>query len=205
MSTMMAGAGKFLAGEQYAAQTVGDYLSLITSEYQPCTKMMAWLSANLQLYSDLAQCALAIPAAFDISLASGVQLDILGGIVGQSRVMPFQPSDDVSPILDDATYRLLIQARAFQNHWDGSIGSLFTIWRSLFPGGILLITDNEDMTISLYVAGAFTSIIKDLISKGFILPRPEGVLYNFTFATLPIFGFDRDDAYIGPFDTGHFV
>jgi hypothetical protein len=61
------------------------------------------------------------------------------------------------------------------------------------------------MSVSFFLAGGFTSLIKDLISNGFIIPRPEGVLYDYTFATQPIFGFDLNTAFIAGFDTGHFA
>ena len=51
------------------------------------------------------------------------QLDALGTLVGQSRQVPFQPSGGVSPILDDNTYRILLQAKIAQNQFDGQIDS----------------------------------------------------------------------------------
>ncbi len=181
------------------------YKGLITSEYQTSPKMLAWLEANLRPYQDALECMAALLAAFDLDQAVGVQLDILGAIIGQSRTVGFQPSNSVSPVLDDDTYRFLLRARIFWNHWDGKTPSLLAFWKTLFPGGTLIYSDNQDMSVSIFVAGAFTSIIKDLISYGYIIPRPQGVLYTITFATLPILGFDRDDDYVAGFDKGHFA
>jgi hypothetical protein len=47
--------------------------------------------------------------------------------------------------------------------------------------------------------------VQDLILQGYILPRPQGVLYIISFAVLPMFGVDRYDAYVAGFDGGHFV
>lgn len=184
---------------------VNYYLRLITSQYQKSANMLAWLTANGAVYADIVACADSFSTAFDIDAAIGVQLDVLGTIVGQPRTMPFQPSNGVSPVLDDATYRLLIRARAMQNHWNGKISGLWTIWKRLFPGGFLLIQDHQDMTVSFYIGVGLTSILQDLIVQGMILPRPQCVLYNYTFATLPMLGFDRNDDYIAGFDVGHFV
>ena len=158
---------------------------------------------NCQILQDAYNCVNNFPSAFDLQLAVGPQLDALGVIIGQSRTVGFQPSNSVSPILDDTTYRLLLQARVFQNHWGGTTQELRPIWNALFPGGTLLITDNQNMTVSIVVAGAFTSIIQDLILNGYILPRPQGVLYDIALAELPIFGADLNTAFIAGVDLGH--
>lgn len=181
------------------------YLNLFTSEYRQSTRMLAWARANLQIFLDTLNCLQSFGAAFNLDTAAGAQLDILGVIIGQSRTVGFQPSGGVSPVLDDATYRLLLQARVAQNHWNGRIDSLIQIWQQLFPGGPLVVEDHQDMTVDLYVGGAFTSIVQDLILDGYIIPRPQGVLYIISFAVLPMFGVDRYDAYVAGFDGGHFV
>jgi hypothetical protein len=107
----------------------------------------------------------------------------------------------VSPILDDTTYRLLLQATIYRNHWNGLLSSLRTIWNALFPSGVLLFTDNQNMTVNFYIAAAFTSIIQDLITNNLILPRPQGVLYTFSFATLPLLGYDEATPYIAGWAT----
>lgn len=181
------------------------YLQLVTSEYQISTNMLAWLKANLQPYQDGLACLYAFAVAFDLDTAVGPQLDILGSIIGESRIVSFQPSNGVSPVLDDTTYRLLLYAARFRNHWDGRLVSILGMWRTLFPGGTLMMQDNQDMSVSVYVAGAFTSILKDLILNGYILPTPQGVLYNYTFAGLPMLGFDRNDTIVAGFDQGLFT
>lgn len=189
------------------AQTlpVGYYLSLLTSEYQSATNLLSWLTAPLSILDDASQLLAGLVTFFDLASASGVQLDTLGAIVGQSRTVGFQPTSGVSPILDDATYRTLLQAKIAQNQWDGSISSLQTIWKALFPGGSITIADAQNMTATVVMSGAFTSILQDLIRNGYIVPRPEGVLYTYTFAALPAFGFDVSNAYIAGFDAGHFA
>ena len=183
------------------------YLRKITSEYQAgaSPNMLAWLQTNIQLYEDMLACLSTFTVAFNPATAIGAQLDVLGAIIGQSRTVTFQPTGSVSPVLDDVTYRILLQARILQNHWNGKIDSLFGIWQAIFPGGTLIVNDAQNMTVAIYVAGAFTSIIKDLITNGYILPRPQTVQYTYSFATLPMLGFDRDDAYVQGFDGGYFT
>lgn len=179
------------------------YLGLFTSEYRTKPKFIAFAAKAWQPIDDLTNCLSFLTGTFDLSVAQGVQLDICGQIVGVKRTVPFQPSNSVSPILDDATYRLLLYATIAKNTWDGKLVSLYPIWKSLFPGGRLVINDNQNMTATVILSGSFTSIIQDLITNGFIVPRPEGVLYDYTYSDLPIFGADLNNAFIAGADLGH--
>jgi hypothetical protein len=182
------------------------YLGLVTSQYQTNSpKLLAFLRILLQYVDDVAQCIAGFTRDFDVDWAVGVQLDTVGVIVGASRRVGFQPSGGVSPVLDDDTYRLYIKARIAQNQWDGTIDSLQPIWQTLFQGGTIVIVDSQDMTAEIILTGAFSSILQDLIENGYIVPRPQGVLYTYTFSELPIFGFDQDNAFIAGFDHGHFA
>lgn len=178
---------------------------LVSSQYRFSTNFLTWLTANLQLYQDDIACGAAFPQAFAVQSASGAQLDILGSIIGQSRTVAFQPSNGVSPVLIDDVYRLLLQARIFQNHWSGKFVDLFGIRNAVFPGGFLAITDHQDMTLTFYVAIPGSSIIQDLVVNGYIFPRPQAVQYIFNIANPPLFGFDVNNAFAAGFDQGHFA
>ena len=130
---------------------------------------------------------------------------MLGQIIGQSRTVAFQPSNNISPTLNDASYRILLKARIAQNQWQGTIDELQGIWARLFPGGQISVIDSQNMSANVILTGAFTSIMIDLIVNGYIVPRPEGVLYNYLFPVLPAFGTDQNTAYIGGPDRGHLI
>ena len=181
------------------------YTGLLTSEYASSRNMLDWLEASLYPFQDLQVCLNSFVEAFSLDSAVGAQLDIIGEIVGQARTVGFQPSGGVSPILDDQTYRLALKSCVAQNHWDGTLDGLINIWKALFPGGIIIVNDHQNMTVDLYVAAAFTSIIADLILNGYMLPRPQGVLYTYSLAVLPMFGFDRGDSYVAGFDVGRMI
>lgn len=180
-----------------------DYPAYFTSQYQLTTRLKSWANVWLNKLDDMLTCLAAFPPLFDIDTAAGNPLDILGQLIGQSRIVGFQPSAGISPRLDDATYKILLKARIAQNQWDGKIDSLQLIWRNLFPGGTLNIQDAQNMTATIICSGAFSSIVQDLIRNGYIVPRPQGVLYNFAFTTLPAFGTDQDNEYIAGWDRGH--
>lgn len=181
------------------------YLNLLTSEYQTSPKLLAYGAVLLQPLDDISQCLLSFAAAIDIDLATGALLDLRGQIVGQSRTVGFQPSNGVSPVLDDTTYRLLLKARIAQNHWNGQIDGLQAIWQQLFPGGQIVIEDAQNMTATILVRGAFSSIEQDLIRNGYIVPRPQAVLYTISFAALPALGFDQNTSEVAGADLGHFA
>ena len=181
---------------------IGYYLGLLASQYANSPKLNKMLYVLLKKFDDVSQCLVQMQTAFDLDTAVGVQLDRLGESAGASRMVPFQPSNSVSPLLDDATYRIYIKAKIAQNQWDGTIDSLYTLWQQLFPGGKITIADQQNMTAEIFLAGSFTSILQDLIIHGMIIPRPEGVLYDYVFTHLPAFGFDLNNAYVAGFDTG---
>lgn len=180
------------------------YLNLFTSQYKTAAKLQAWQTVLLQPFSDIMSCAQQITAAYDIDTAIGVQLDVLGQIIGAKRTVSFQPSMGVSPILDDSTYRLLLYAKRAINTWNGKILSLYPLWQTLFPGGSIVFIDNQNMTATVVLAGTFSSIQSDLIQNDLIIPRPETVLYKYVVApSLPLFGSDSNNAYIAGADIGH--
>jgi hypothetical protein len=276
---------------------IGYYISLITSLYRTKPKFIAWLTALLTPLCQTNSLLKNFDAAFDLDQAVGVQLDILGQLIGVSRTVQFQPpgtnggviqslslsnggsgysaqtpfgpgdslvllagnnnavvkvkqvslrpvvgrilaftvsnpgsgyaiqnnvpttgghgtgatfnitavSAATSAILEDGDYRILLKAKIMQNQWDGRANSLYASWQQLFPGGQLSIQDNQNMTATVIATGAFSDVTKSLIENGYIVPRPQGVLYTYVFPTLPAFGFDGDHTFIAGFDEGHWT
>lgn len=189
-------------GIPYQVPSLNYYLTLLTSQYQNSPNLKAFMVALLQPFIDAGVVIGQLVNAFDIDAAIGPQLDVLGLLIGASRTVSFQPASGLSPVLNDPTYRLYLKAKIAQNQWDGTATSLYRIWAQLFPGGTINIQDNQDMTAVIFLSGSFTPIIQQLITNGLIVPRPEGVLYNYVFGDLPLFGFDLDNTFIAGFDVG---
>jgi hypothetical protein len=184
---------------------IGYYAALLTSQYANSKKLKALLYVLLKKFDDVSQVMVAMDTALDLDSAVGIQLDMLGVTVGAFRTVDFQPSSGVSPILDDTTYRLYIKAKIAANQWDGTVVSLYPVWRQLFQAGTIVILDGQNMTATITLTGAFTSIVKDLITHDYIIPRPEGVLYTYLFGELPYFGFGSSPGFIAGFGEGHWV
>ena len=160
---------------------VSTYLDRITSQHKTKPKFMALLKARLQPFIDLAELLNTFDAAFDLDTAVGVQLDTLGQYIGVGRLLKFQPEGGESPILDDETYRMLLRAKISMNMWDGTIPSAKILWNNLFPDFVILIRDNQDMTLNITIIGWTSVLERELVSRGYFSPKPMGVSICFDF------------------------
>lgn len=154
---------------------ITNYLNLITSEHRSQPNFTAWLSAALQKVDDGMTMTNSIPSSFDVDSAVGVQLDVLGTIVGRGRVLNFQPADGSSPVLDDTHYRLAIKAKIAQNQWDGTTPQIYDIWNALFPNDTLQIVDNQNMTMKALIGGQLDLLSIEMLAQGYIIPKPQTV------------------------------
>ena len=194
----------------------GYYTGLLTSQYSESYKLKRLLFTLLKKFDDVSQVLVRMDTALDLDSAVGIQLDMLGAIAGASRTLGFQPSFGVSPVLDDASYRIYIKAKIAQNQWDGTLTSLYAIWAYLFPTVRIVVADNQNMTATLFIGGLPSTILIDMIAgyavsgalsgtvhDGLIVPRPEGVEYTFNLVTLPVFGFGLvDTPYVAAWGVG---
>lgn len=197
---------------------VTDYSARITSEHNDKPKFVALVeTAGAGLPVDARNLLQEMAADFDVDLAIGVQLDAVGAWVGLARIVTIEPSE-AFPIpaepyqvsLDDATYRRLIKARALANRWDGTPEQTVAILAAFYgpAGEAAAVFDNQDMSIDLYLAGAFPTAAEAAVLSQFLLPvRPAGVRVNATHISPsggPLFGLDYDTTFISGPDVGGF-
>jgi hypothetical protein len=211
--------------------TIDAYLALITAYHRGKPKFSATVSALVDPLAQLQAFLQALPGQFDLDVAIGAQLDVIGIWVGESRYVktplqgvyfsfdieglgfdqgvwqgPFDPDNGLNR-LDDDSYRLLIRAKIAANQWDGTLPQAQQILDTLFAGtgSDVFIQDNQDMTIVIGVSGEIPdAVAQELILGGYLPLKPEGVRvdYMVTSARGPIFGFDVDNRFIGGFDHG---
>jgi len=184
---------------------INRYLNLITSEHRERPRFISTLSAPLSLTDDVVDALKMFDYEFDLDFATGVQLNVLGDIVGVKRTLTFQPSGGVSSILDDETYRLIIKTKIAKNQWNGTIPGLLSIWKSIFPTIELIIRDNMNMTADIVVVGLGSTLHRELVENGYVLPKPEGVRYNVYYTDNIVFAFDLDNEYFSGFDVGSWL
>lgn len=157
------------------------YLNKVTSQHKTKPKFMSWLGKNLDLVEDIAKVLNKMDDDFDVYRAVGKQQDILGDVIGRSRSLDFQPADGSNPRLDDDLYRVVQLAKISMNQWDGTIPGAVELWKNLFPDYQIIIEDNQDMSMDLSIIGLASSFEKELMSRGYIAPKPEGVRLNYEF------------------------
>lgn len=151
------------------------YLNLVTSQHQNKPKFTVWLSSTLSILDDANTLAVNFNTYFDLDLAVGAQLDVLGKIVGVSRNVSYQPLDGSSPVLSDNSYRILIKVKISKNSWDGTIPSIYNLWKNIFPQFGIRVIDNQNMSMKAVLTGQIDSSTQQLIDNAYIVPKPMGV------------------------------
>ena len=79
------------------------------------------------------------------------------------------------------------------------------MWKNLFPENPVLIVDRQNMTVTVAVVGLVDQLSRDLISHGYIVPKPVGVRYEYGFTTNPIYSQDLDTDWLKGFDEGYWL
>lgn len=172
-----------------------DYVGLIPSYHRGQPRFTATIALTSGAFADLTNAVKTLPAAFDLDLAIGAQLDCVGAWVGRSRFVatplasvwfsfdvaglgvdqgvwrdPYA-SDTGLTRLDDETYRLLLRAKIAANHWNGRVESLAAVLAPLFGTGavIVYLEDRQDMHMVVGLAGALPdALVLSLFSAGYL-------------------------------------
>jgi len=186
---------------------IDDYLNLITSEHRTKPKYIAWLTGALDIINDIQSFLSDMYTHFDIDTAIGQQLDVAGQRLNVPRQLSFQPSNGVSAIMDDETYRIVLKSEIASAHFDGTAPGLYSLFQTALgnTGLYFGIQDNQDMTVSVFVYGATTSIIKDLILNGYIIPKPEGIKLTTSVSSNKIFGWGLETEIFGGWGEGYWL
>lgn len=184
--------------------SVSDYLKLITSAWQGKPKFTAVITADTSVQVQVLNLLASMIALFDLDVAAGNQLDIIGQWVGISREVAI-PSAGVyftwdgtdytlgwdygswapptTPVtitsLPDDAYRTLIRAKIAANRWDGTTTGAYAIWDAIFPTFKILIIDHQDMSYDLAIVGGIVdSLTLALLTGGYLPLKPEGIRIN---------------------------
>ena len=213
--------------------TTNDYLQLITSEHRDKANFSAMVELDTSFAVRVQNLLITMIPIFDVDVAVGSQLDVIGQWVGISRNIsipisgiyfswdstsdvgweygtwkdPLAPSSITS--LPDDAYRTLIRAKIAANKWDGTTEGAYTVWESVFPQYNILIQDNQNMSYDLIIVGAIVdSLTLALLVEGYLPLKPEGVHIDSYFVpadTNPAFGWDLDSPLITGWDTGSWM
>lgn len=213
---------------------IQDYLDLIPPPNNIQPKFMEWLEKNFQPLIDSQTVINSMVEAFHIDEAVGDQLDVLGAILGLPRKVNFQPGGGASAILSDDFYRIALKAKIIQNQWKGTKNEIYDFWETFLPQYPVLILDNEDMSMSVLVAGMpndlagtksfgydapddevggydegywepFNGVLRDLVLNGYFTPKPAGVSVSYSFLEDPVFGYDLSSDLMKGYDEGEWI
>lgn len=180
-----------------------DYLDLIPPANSDKPNFLAFLSAMVQPFVDEINVLEGVPLKFDLDVAQGMQLDVVGEWVGLSRILAVPisgvyfsfdtsgvgfdqglwlgPSDPTEGVvtLDDETYRNFLYIKIAANHWNGSLGDAQRILAEVFQsqtGTLFFIQDNFDMTMTIGIAGVLPSeLFIALLQDRYIFLKPAAV------------------------------
>lgn len=211
--------------------TIDEYLSLITSEHRDKAKFESMVSLDVSLQVQVQSLMTQMfTTLFDLDLAYGAQLDIIGKWVGVSRRIkvpipavyfswdadytlgweygswaPPSAPTSITELPDDA-YRTLIRTKIAANRWDGTTTGAYTIWDSIFTAYTILIQDFQDMSYDLIIVGGIVdSLTLALLTGGYLPLKPEAIRINNYIVPVndgPLFGWDLENDYIQGWETG---
>jgi hypothetical protein len=122
--------------------------SRIYEQFKDSASWEKWVVFLGDMMQDLEDAAQSLFGLLDIDNGEGAQLDVIGRIVGQPRV-----------IATDAGYRLLLRARILANKSTGGPEEIYKVFRAGYGQTIgLIITTEQVKTIVLRVLGQLTSL-----------------------------------------------
>lgn len=101
-------------------------LARLATQYQGKPLMAALLRVFTPLVQQVEDMLYAMQLAMQLANAEGVQLDVIGALVGQSR-----------EAADDAQYRLRIAARIKTNISTGTVEDIYAVFAILLPSNTL--------------------------------------------------------------------
>jgi len=180
------------------------YTNLITSEHSNKPNFTSMVSATCQPFADMIALYQVMNGLYDVDVAVGSQLDVVGQWVGVSRQLeePITgvyfafdtpglgfdqgvwqgPTDPTSGLvnLPDDHYRLVVYAKILNNQWDGSLPQAYEIAEILFTplGFTVFIQDPANLTMQMGLIGQTTpdALMLALFTQGDLNLRPAGVL-----------------------------
>lgn len=149
------------------------YIDLLIKQYWEKPNARAEIQAQAATWEKIRDTLAQFGDEFDLDLAVGEQLDIIGKIVGLPRSRP--------EFNDDTEYRFFLRVKIARNTASAFLvsdtrTSLQDVIQFAFDG-LAYVIDNKNMSMTLYLDPAFSLTRFRLIVDLDLLPRPQGVQY----------------------------
>lgn len=170
------------------------------TEFRNKTTWNAWIDSVLAPQFDaLESSAQSLFSALDIDNSSGTELDVIGRVVGQTRLAA-----------DDPTYRLYLRARIVANQSSGTPENIYSVFAALYGIAARFIATTAQMGDKAFTLTVLTVLTRTqaLVGVGFLTDSKEGgargVLEWQENPSSALFTFDSTNAAQG-FDAGVFA
>lgn len=196
--------GSFVIGESAIGDaSLFDWTRTLLAQYANSPTLLAFCQAAFNNFDQAANYDAFFDTVWNLDSAAGWGLDVLGRIVGVSRVIqvntagkffgfeeagnasadpfnqaPFYAGEATTSNfpLSDALFRTLIRAKAYANICGGSIPSLNQLLLTLFPGrGNIYVTSGGNMSMTITSTFAMTLVERAMLTTTGVFPRPQGV------------------------------
>ena len=118
-----------------------DYMGLFSGGVRELPRFSAFAREILCQAEELISLVHSLQSAFSVDDAEGVQLDLVGEMMGVPRSAAADSSDDA--------YRDFLKAKLILWRWDGTNESVSALIAEAFPGQGVTLRDNGDMTVTV--------------------------------------------------------
>jgi hypothetical protein len=148
----------------YVADWKGRLTSRLYMQFRNKVTWGLWIVLLARQFQDLEDSGQTLTSLLDIDALAGIQLDILGVIVGQPRIG-----------VDDPTYRLYLRARAASNRSTGTPEDLYVVFRALLGVATGFIVTTCPIGVKAFTLRAKTPITRQqaLVGVSFLHDAKE--------------------------------
>ena len=122
---------------------IEDYTELFSAGVRELPKFMCVAAAVLKQVMDLREVVLSLGTAFSLESVAGVQLDLIGGMIGIER----------GGGQTDEDYRKNLKGGLAVWRWDGTNETVRDVLEETYPGETITVRDNGDMTVTVNGGG----------------------------------------------------
>lgn len=152
-----------------------EYAGLLSQANYEREKFLLLVRSLLKPSVGLSQLVQSFNLAFALDNAAGDQLDMIGEVVGATRMLNYVPASG-DRMMDDDEYRMVLKLTIAQNVWDGTLGSLRKIYSDVFGSSVTVVyVDNQNMTLTISVYGDLSTRETEILDRAGLLLVPLGV------------------------------
>lgn len=149
-----------------------EYRDLLIKQYWEKPKARAEIELQASTWSRIFEWLDSFPEAFDLDLATGDRLDIIGNIVGLDRIEGFDSDED---------YRFLLRVKIIKNTASAVVignpgNDLQSAIQFAFSQNAYVV-DNQDMSLTVTATDDLDLDLLILVFTIGLVPKPQGVRY----------------------------